>query len=422
MKQILHAIAATLLTTPALAQDASTDTAGADDSPAGGQLLGSSELDTLVGPVALYPDTLLIQILIAATAPLDVVKADRILDADKGAGIDTIKADLAEESLDESVTVLATAFPDVVKDMSDHLEWTQTMGDAMNAQEDDVMAAVQRMRTEAVGAGALVTTPEQSVKTDDANNVVIVPTDPQTVYVPSYDPNVVYRPGSGVSDALMAGAIGFGTFAVMDAIFDDDDDWDNYWGCGHCAGWGGGPVIRDPDIRIDGNVIAGNDIRFDDTAIGQKIRDRDADIGWKPDSQKRQAAKDRIARHRGPDGKTKLPVRKDASRGAELQKRLNQTDHAALRSTQDRPQIRPPASRNHSEGLQKIRKKAPSSGASKAAVHRPSGAAHQKRPTSAKKIAAKPRVSSALQKRGSGRQVRAHAAHARPKAGKLRRR
>ncbi|WP_168201426.1 DUF3300 domain-containing protein [Qingshengfaniella alkalisoli] len=416
MRQLLLATAAAaLIAGQALAQD---DQAAADDT-----VLSDSDLDTLVAPVALYPDTLLVQILIAAASPLDVVKAERLLQSEEGADIGTIKSDLADEGLDESVTVLATAFPDVLGEMSDHIEWTESLGDAMMAQEDDVMAAVQRMRDQAIDTGALVSNDEQVVETDDDDNVVIAPSDPQKVYVPSYDPNVVYD--SSLDDALIAGAVGFGTFALMDAIFDDDDDWDDYWGCRHCAGWDDGPIIRDPEINIDGNVIRGNDIDINRKDVREKIKDND--IGWKPDPAKKERAHEKIAARRDESGKTRLPIKKDEARGAELQKKLQQ-------QPVNRPD-RPAGAGAHAAGVEKIKKKAPAAGtaAKKANIKRPepgnikkpkavNRSAIQQKAPAIKKASAHPRAQSAIHKAGSGSHAKAAKVRARPHGGKIKRR
>jgi hypothetical protein len=266
-------------------------------------LLTQAELETLMAPVALYPDTLLIQILVAATYPLELVKADRLLAANVDTDAETLKASIEDQGWDPSVAVLATAFPDVVADMAVHVEWTEAVGTAMLAQSEDVLNAVQTLRNQAIETGALISGEAQTVSTDAEENVVITPADPEVVYVPQYDPAVVYD--NTLSDALITGAIAFGTFAVIDAIFDDDDDWNNYWGCRDCGGWGGGPIYRNPniDIDIDGNVNIGNEINRPDG-------------GWRPDPDRGQEARDKIAAKRDDTGATRLPVNKPATRPA----------------------------------------------------------------------------------------------------------
>ena len=119
-----------------VAEETSTQVADED-------LLTQTELENLVAPVALYPDTLLIQILVASTNPMEVVKSDRLLEVNEGNDPEVVQAAIEAEGYDESVEVLAVAFPEVIEDMALHIEWTETMGDAMLAQTDDVMAAVQ---------------------------------------------------------------------------------------------------------------------------------------------------------------------------------------------------------------------------------------------------------------------------------------
>jgi hypothetical protein len=249
----LLAILALATAGAAAAQEAQVAPAAAEE------LLTSAELQTLVAPVALYPDTLLIQILVGATAPLDVVKADRLLARNDGTDAAAFESEVKAEAFDPSVEVLTLAFPEVVGQMAQHIEWTETVGTAMLAQSDDVLDAVQVMRNTAINTGALVDSEQQVVSRDAATETVIIqPTDPQVVYVPQYNPQVVYD--NSLTDVLVTGAITFGTVALISEIFDDDDDWDDYWGCRNCGGWGGGPIIRDPDIDIDvdGNVNIGN--------------------------------------------------------------------------------------------------------------------------------------------------------------------
>ena len=133
--------------TTLFAQEASDDAAATENASAtSSDLLTDAELQTLVAPVALYPDTLLIQILVAATQPLEIVKAERYLldNADRDAS--ELGPEIEAMGWDPSVSVLATAFPEVVGQMATHVDWTETVGTAMLAQSDDVLDAVQVMR------------------------------------------------------------------------------------------------------------------------------------------------------------------------------------------------------------------------------------------------------------------------------------
>ncbi len=282
-------------------------------------LLTQAEIETLVAPVALYPDTLLIQILVAATQPFEVVKADRFLLSNADADPEALKSEIEAEGWDPSVEVLAVGFPDVIGDMAQHIEWTEAMGDAMNAQTDDVMDAVQTLRQQAVNSGALISGDEQTVEIDDEENIIVQPTDPEVVYVPQYDPTVVYQ--DSTNDFLTTAAITFGTVLLIDAIFDDDDDYYGYWGCRNCA-WGGGGIYPFPggdvDIDIDGNVNIGNDIN-----IGGGDRDRPGDGAWRPDPENRDEARDRISDRRDGNGNTRLPLDKDATNSDALRAKLS---------------------------------------------------------------------------------------------------
>jgi Protein of unknown function (DUF3300) len=160
------------------------------------QLLSKAQLDALVSPIALYPDALLSEILIASTYPLEVVEADRWAQANKNLKGDALKAAADKQSWDDSVKSL-TATPDVLDMMSNKLTWTQQLGDAVLAQQPDVMDAIQRLRTKAQANNKLVSSQQQTVSTqqqDGRQVIVIAPTDPDMIYVPYYDPAVVYGP------------------------------------------------------------------------------------------------------------------------------------------------------------------------------------------------------------------------------------
>ena len=203
--------------------------------PAEEGLLSADALDDLVAPVALYPDSLLTQVLVAATYPLDVMKADRFLE-DNADLPDQERADLVDlEEWDESVRVLAAGFPDVLARMADDIDWTEELGDAMLAQTDDLLDAVQRLRAQAEAAGNLESNEAQTVEVE-GDSISIAPADPQVVYVPAYDPQTVYTtpvtqptvvyddPGVSWGSVLTTGAIAFGSALLVDEIFDDDDE------------------------------------------------------------------------------------------------------------------------------------------------------------------------------------------------------
>jgi hypothetical protein len=148
------------------------------------------QMQELVAPIALYPDSLVAQILAAATFPEQVVEADRWLQAHPDLKGDDLAKEVDKQPWDPSVKAL-TAFPTVLGNMDKNISWTSSLGDAYYNQQQDVMDAVQVMRQKAEQAGNLKTTPQQTVTTDGPN-VVIQPVDPQVVYVPAYDPWEVY--------------------------------------------------------------------------------------------------------------------------------------------------------------------------------------------------------------------------------------
>ena len=161
----------------------------------GGQtIFRQEELDQMLAPIALYPDELLVQVLMAATYPLEVVRASRWVQANPNLRGDQLAAALEQQDWDPSVKSLAN-FPSVLQMMNDRLEWTQKIGDAFLAQKDQVMDTVQMLRQKAQAQGSLSTTNEQTVIEDpQSQTIVIEPAVPEVVYVPVYDPTIVYGP------------------------------------------------------------------------------------------------------------------------------------------------------------------------------------------------------------------------------------
>ena len=219
------------------AQQPATPTAA----PADEALYTPDQLDSLVAPIALYPDPLLAQTLAASTYPLEIVQLQQWLAKHPDMKEKKLAEKVAKQPWDPSIQAMA-ALPNVVKRLADDIQWTTELGNAFLAQEGDVMQAVQRMRVKAQSTGQLKSTPEQVVKTEvveSRNYVVIEQANPQVVYVPSYDPVVVY--GAPVYPyppiyyppvgAYAAGAaISFGVGVAMGAA------WGGGWGWN--AGWG----------------------------------------------------------------------------------------------------------------------------------------------------------------------------------------
>ena len=192
------------------------------------------ELDQILAPIALYPDSLLAQVLMAATYPLEVVQADRWVKANRNLPPEALNDALDRQRWEPSVKALVP-FPDVLSMMSERLEWTQMVGDAFLAQEADVMATVQELRAKAYAAGNLRSTQQQTVSRE-GTIIVIQPANPQVVYVPVYSPARVYgrwwhpayppvvvypySPGA----VIVAGVVTFGVgIAVASA-------WNHGWG------------------------------------------------------------------------------------------------------------------------------------------------------------------------------------------------
>jgi hypothetical protein len=148
------------------------------------------ELDQLLAPIALYPDSLIAQILMASTYPLDVVNAARFAKQNANLKGDALTKALEAQSWDPSVKSLVN-FPQVLTMMNEKLDWTQKLGDAFLAGEKPVMDTIQSLRAKAQAAGNLKTTQEQKVIVQD-KIIVIEPASPQVVYVPAYNPTVVY--------------------------------------------------------------------------------------------------------------------------------------------------------------------------------------------------------------------------------------
>jgi Protein of unknown function (DUF3300) len=219
--------------------------------------LPQEQLDQLLAPIALYPDSLLTQILMASTYPLEVVKAMNWLKQNKGLKGDALTAALEKQKWDPSVKSLVN-FPDVLQMMNDKLDWTQQLGDAFLAQQQDVMKSVQKLRGKARAEGNLKTTKEQKVVVEkETQTIIIEPANPQVVYVPAYNPTVVYGvwpypaypPYYAYPPGYAAGAAAFG-FASGVAV---GAAWGYAWG--H-SNWNGGNV----DIDVNRNANINNNI------------------------------------------------------------------------------------------------------------------------------------------------------------------
>lgn len=177
---------------PAFAQQAPAANA-ATTNPAA-KTFSQQDLDQLVAPIALYPDPLLAQIFMASTYPLEVVEAARWSKANPKVSGQALETAMASQSWDPAVKSL-TSVPQVLQQMNENLSWTQKLGDAFLAQQDDLMNTVQALRAKAAAAGNLKTTEQQVVKTETQGNQTIYVVEspkPDVIYVPTYNPSVVY--------------------------------------------------------------------------------------------------------------------------------------------------------------------------------------------------------------------------------------
>jgi hypothetical protein len=202
----------------------------------------ADQLDSLVAPITLYPDPLLSQTLVASTYPLEVVQLQQWLAQHKDLKEKALADAVKKQDWDPSIQSLA-ALPDVVKLLAENIKWTTDLGNAFLVQQNDVMDAVQRMRKKAQDAGNLKSSDQQIVETkvvESKQVIVVEQASPTVVYVPSYNPTVVYGapvyayppiayPPPGYYAAGMA--ISFGVGVAMGAM------WSGGWG--YNCGWGG---------------------------------------------------------------------------------------------------------------------------------------------------------------------------------------
>ena len=270
---------------------------GTNPQPAasGGQTLKPEELEALVAPIALYPDTLLAEVLMASTYPLEVVQADRWATDNKSLKGDQLKAAVDKQSWDDSVKALA-ATPSVLSMMSSKLDWTQKLGDAVLAQQPDVMDAIQRLRTKAQANNKLQSNQQQKVTVAQQDNrqvITIEPTDPNTVYVPYYDPGVVYGgwPYSdyqpyyfGAPGYIAAGVIATGIAFGAGYALGRWRSGNNIWGGG--VNWGNRNIIanRTNNINISGNNWQHNaahrgGVRYNNASVQQRFGNNNVRTG-----------------------------------------------------------------------------------------------------------------------------------------------
>ena len=195
--------------------------------------LTTGQLDSLVAPIALYPDPILSQVLVASTYPIEIVEAGRWLEQNSSLKGKALTDAVAKQPWDASVQGLVV-LPDVLKRLNQNVGWTSDLGNAFLAQQQDVMDAIQRMRQKASASGALQSTPQQTVTTATQGNqtyIEIQPASTQVVYVPQYNPVAVwgpppdyypfpamYYPPVSTGAVVAASAISFGVGMAVGAI------------------------------------------------------------------------------------------------------------------------------------------------------------------------------------------------------------
>ena len=224
----------------------------------------NDQLDSLVAPVALYPDPLLAQTLAASTYPLEIIQLQQWMDRNKDLKGKALSDAVAKQPWDPSIQSMVLA-PEVVQRLAGNIQWTTDLGNAFLAQQQDVMDAVQRMRAKAQGKGALKTSQEQVVETKTVEGgkqvIMVEQANPEIVYVPSYDPAVVYGPPAypyypySYPGYYPGMGLAFGTGLILGAGISN-----NWWG--NCN-WGGG------DININRNNNFNRNTNINRGQVGQ---------------------------------------------------------------------------------------------------------------------------------------------------------
>jgi hypothetical protein len=204
-----------------------------------GATYSPEQLDQLLGPIALYPDPLVALILPASTVPSDITLAAKFLAANGAPG------EIDGQPWDASVKALVR-YPDVIKWMSANLDWTQALGAAFAQQPADVMKSIQQLRTQARAAGTLVDTPQQRIDLQ-GDDIRIVPAQTDTIYVPEYDPTIVYETPVGYAGPFVTFGIGYpvGAWLGYECDWDDFGIWVGPWN----PGWAYRREWRNPGLR-----------------------------------------------------------------------------------------------------------------------------------------------------------------------------
>ena len=259
------------------AQDASQQSA---------QKLSQAQLSALVAPIALYPDPLVSQVLMASTYPLEVAEAYNWQKSNSRLSGSALNQALQQQNWDASVKSLVS-FPPVLGMMGSQLSWTQELGNTVLAQQSDVMSAIQTLRAKARASGALQSNSQQTVSTQGSGaseSIIIQPANPQVVYVPSYNPAVVYGgwpypayppytyypPGYVAGTALLSFGVGMAVGAALGGGC--------HWGGG---GWGGGN-----SLTVNNNTYNNFNRNTNNNWSGGS---RSGSSNWSADAQRRNA-------------------------------------------------------------------------------------------------------------------------------------
>ncbi len=299
--------------TPAAAPTSTTTAPAA--TPEEAPKLTADQLESLVAPIALYPDPLLAQVLVASTYPLDVVQAQQWLAKNSNLRGDALVKAAEQQSWDPSVQALVS-IPEALKVLNENIKWTVDLGDAFLAQQSEVMDAVQRLRAKAKDSGKLTSTEQQTVETkvvEQKTVVVIEPASTEVVYVPTYSPTVIWGPPVYPYPPIYyppyyAGAawVGFGVgIAIGIGI---SGGWG--WGCG----WGGNNTIN---INNNNNYVNHHN--------RQNNVNRSGNSNWQHNAQQRGGApyKDRATANKYGGG-----TRGDSMQSRQSQARSRQSQSA----------------------------------------------------------------------------------------------
>ncbi|WP_184398616.1 DUF3300 domain-containing protein [Rhizobium sp. BK650] len=341
-------------------------------------LLSDDELEVLVARIALYPDELVAAISAASLFPLQIVEAQRFLEAKKK------NSDLKPKSDWDGSVISLLNYPDVVKMMSEDLDWTQSLADALTNQQKDVLIAIQQLRDEAVEKNLIKTDDKVTVVTEN-DNIIIRPTDPEKIYIPQYPPEMLYEPGyvsAPVSyypdyyDNYYYPGATFFAGAVTGLAFAAIVNWDD-WGV-----WGG---RWNGDVDIDCNNCL-NDRNFNGKLKWNDVNWNNVDRSKMSISKDQLAKMDRSTIKSGLQGDSRNQLRNRANDVKASQLPANRANSARAQDIR----------KNTAQGL-KDRPQAnrPTAGNLPAAANRPAASRPEARPQKAVNRPSKPSQKSA---------------------------